>query len=452
MRRAEAESKQICCISVHHKLFIAISNIFVYFIYRHGRKTAVYEGRAKMKTFKILKAMIALVLVLTALASLAACGGKNNNVGAPAANPPETSTSGNAAGGDSAPDSAAPLSGNEDIPVGVLLGGDHSNREPFKIAYLCNMLTWAWNKAISDALGEIGKTLNYEYTAYACNGDFDAFVNQIYTYADQGYDALVLGTDDQLAARALEAAKECEIPVVGESTAFMDQNGICIYPSVQQAQYGNGAVTTKWLLDNYKNYWGDIDLSKESVGLIGLNFSAVSGINERKPGVMDTFAEQCPGGTYFDGDLVALGDIGFSADGANQLSTQIFSQNPGITKWFVVAFVDDWAVGATRAVEQLGMEDKVLVACIQADAFLAEMNSGYSGDVFVASCAVSSTETAIDMANCLVAILEGRVTAETIWPEWYDEGGSYPRVQVSGNMITRDTYQAYLAEQAKLLP
>ncbi|NLT12901.1 MAG: hypothetical protein GXY05_01015, partial [Clostridiales bacterium] len=104
------------------------------------------------------------------------------------------------------------------------------------------------------------------------------------------------------------------------------------------------------------------------------------------------------------------------------------------------------------AVEQLGMEDKVLVACIQADAFLAEMNSGYSGDVFVASCAVSSTETAIDMANCLVAILEGRVTAETIWPEWYDEGGSYPRVQVSGNMITRDTYQAYLAEQAKLLP
>ena len=399
-----------------------------------------------MKNRKTLKITIALILVIAALCSLAACGGKA--VDTPATTPPagDTTTAAPPAGGGTAP------SGGANIPLGTILDGDHSGRAPYKIAYLCNMLTWAWNKAISDTLGELGKTMNFEYTSYACNGDFDAFVNQIYTFSDQGYDAFILGTDDQLAARAYEAALECGVPFVGESTAFMNQSGICIWPSVQQAQYGNGETATQWLFDNYKNYWGDVDLTAEKVGLIGLNFSAVSGINERQPGVMDTFAKLCPTGTYFDGDLVALGNIGFSADGANQLSTQIFSQNPDITKWFVVAFVDDWAVGATRAVEQLGIEDKALVVCIQADAFLAEMDSGYSGNVFVASCAVSSTEFAINMANCLVAILDGRVTAETIWPEWYDAGGSYPRIQVSGNMITRDTYKDYLAAQATLVP
>ena len=403
-----------------------------------------------MKNRKALKSAIALLLVIMSLATFAACGEKDGGT-APATTPASGDTSGDTQSGGEA-DGGQTQNSAEDIPLGKILGGDHSNREPYKIAYLCNMLTWAWNKAISDTLGELGKTMNFEYTAYACNGDFDAFVNQIYTFADQGYDAFILGTDDQLAARALEAAKESGVMFVAESTTFMDQNGICIWPSVQQAQYGNGKIATTWLLDNYKNYWGDVDLSSEKVGLIGLNFSAVSGINERKPGVMDTFAELCPNGTYFDGDLVALGDVGFSADGANQLSTQIFSQNPDITKWFVVAFVDDWAVGATRAVEQLGMEDKVLVACIQADAFLAEMNSGYSGNVFVASCAVSSTETAINMANCLVAVLEGKATPETIWPEWYDDGGSYPRIQVKGDMITRDTYKDYLAAQAELIP
>jgi ABC-type sugar transport system substrate-binding protein len=391
---------------------------------------------------KMSEAMFALLLAFTLVLSLAACGQAADAPSEQSERPSQTED-----GGDAQEPEA-----NSAVPLGALLTTDESGREPYKIAYLCNMLTWAWNKSISDTLEKIGGTLNYEYTAYAANNDYDAFINQIYTFADQGYDAFVLGTDDQLAARAIEAAKECGVAFIAESTSFVDGNGVCIWPSVQQAQTKNGEQTVQWLVDNYKTYWGDIDLSDAEVGLIGLDYSAVSGIHERRPGVEAKFKEFFPNGKYFDGDLVAMGNDGFSVQGGNMLTSQILSQNPDTEKWFVVAFVDDWAVGATRAVESLQMEDRVLVASIQADAFLAEMNSGYSGDVYVAACAVSSVEFAIDMANALVSILDGTTSAEDLWPEWRDEGGSYPRVQVEGTIITRDTYGDYLAVQEDLLP
>ncbi|MDR1298623.1 MAG: hypothetical protein LBJ84_00020 [Oscillospiraceae bacterium] len=402
---------------------------------------------------KKIKSALAILLLFAMVLPFAACGekadGNTGTSGTPSSDaPPETSQAPVSPSGDTEGTPAAVPGG---IPLGTPLGGDHAGREPFKIAYVCNMLTWAFNKAISDGLDALGKKLNYEYTAWAANGDFDAYVNQIYTFADQGYDGLVLGTDDALAPRAYEAATEAGIAFVGESTTFMDDNGLCIWPSVQQAQVKNGEASVEWLAANYKNYWGDVDLAAVKLGLICLDFSGVSGITERKPGVSGKFAELFPDGEFFDADLVALGSEGFSVQGGQELTSQLLSQNPGIEKWFVVGLVDDWSVGATRAAEQLKMEEDVLVVSIQADAFLAEMGSGYSGDVYVAACAVSANEFAIDMANCLVAILEGAATAEDIWPEWRDAGGSYPRIQVGGTMITRDTYQDYLAAQGTLL-
>ncbi|MDR2357251.1 MAG: substrate-binding domain-containing protein [Oscillospiraceae bacterium] len=396
---------------------------------------------------KLLATLLAMCLTLSFFACSPNTESQPGDTGAPTSGQPDSPSP-----DDSGPDASSPPPASAGgVPLGTLLDGDHFSREPFKIAYVCNMLTWAFNKAISDGLDALGKKLNYEYTAWAANGDFDAYVNQIYTFADQGYDALVLGTDDALAPRAYDAAREAGIAFVGESTTFQDDGGVCIWPSVQQAQVKNGQACVEWLAENYGKYWGDVDLSAVKLGLICLDFSGVSGITERKPGVSGKFAELFPNGEFFDADLVALGSEGFSVQGGQELTSQLLSQNPDIEKWFVVALVDDWAVGATRAAEQLKMEDDVLTVSIQADAFLAEMNSGYVGDVYVAACAVSANEFAVDMANCLVAILDGRVTAEDIWPEWRDAGGTYPRIQVEGTMITRDTYGDYLAEQSALL-
>ncbi|NLA87851.1 MAG: substrate-binding domain-containing protein, partial [Clostridiales bacterium] len=361
-------------------------------------------------------------------------------------------------GGDAEPSGDAPAA-SDNAPAGstVSIGSrewyetddyDHFGREPFKISYMCNYLTWVWNKAISDTFGELGKVLNYDYTPYACNGDFDAYINQIYTYADQGYEGFIIGANDELAIRAYEVCQELNVAFVAESTSFLDENGNCIWSSVQQAQYLNGAACAEWLADNYKNYWSDpIDTSK--LGLLVLSYSPVTGIHEREPGAREAFLKSFPEAeaNYYVGDLVTYGSAGFSVQGGNDMTTSILSTHPEVEHWFVVANVDDWATGATRAVESMQMEDRVLVVSVQADAFLKEMESGYTGNVYVAANAVSSTEFALYMAANLVTILEGRATAETIWPEWIPEGSSYPKVELEGYIITRDTYKEYLAAQ-----
>lgn len=392
-----------------------------------------------------MKKALSILLVLVLAFSLFACGEKTDDA--------QNTTSGNDAGGsDNGGGDSQPSGGAAD---GMTIGSDewyatddydHSAREPFKIAYICNQLSWVWNRAISDALKELAPILNYDYTEYAANGDFDAYINQIYTYADQGYDGFVIGADDALAPRAYEVCAELGVAFVAESTAFVDDDGNCIWPGVQQAQYANGEQCMQWLVDNYKNYWTDeIDASK--LGLIVLDYSAVSGIHGREQGAVDVFEANFPDGTYFPGDLVALGSAGFSVQGGNDMTTSIIGANPQIEKWFIVGLVDDWSTGATRAVESLGMEDKVLVTSVQADAFLKEMEGGYTGSVYVSANAVSSTYFAKLMAANLVTILEGRETAESIWAEWKWDGSEYATVDVLGEMITKDTYQEYLSRQ-----
>jgi hypothetical protein len=75
------------------------------------------------------------------------------------------------------------------------------------------------------------------------------------------------------------------------------------------------------------------------------------------------------------------------------------------------------------------------------------LESGYTGSVFVAANAISAKDFAQYCAANLVTILEGRATAETIWPEWVADGDQYPCVKVTGTMITRDTYRDFVATE-----
>lgn len=364
-----------------------------------------------------------------------------------------TTTGGESASPSASPDvsvvpSESPTASSSDMTtdtIGYLSDKfDHFSRDPLKIAYICNYLSWAWNAALSENFDKLGKVLNYEYTVYSANADFDAYVNQIEVLASQGTQGFILGIDDALAPRTYEVCTELGVAFIAESTPYRDDTGENYWISVQQDQYNNGAQCVQWLADNYTNYWKDpIDTSK--LGILVLNFSPVSGINEREPGCMDTFKKLFPeaAANYYVGDLVSL-ENGFSAQGGNTMTSTVIIAHPEVEYWFVVGLVDDWSQGATRAIESLQKEDKVLVASVQADAFLNEMASGYTGDVYVGACAVSSTEFAIDLAAGLVAILEGRATVETLWPEWQDRGSTFASMKVQGTMITKDTYKDFV--------
>jgi ABC-type sugar transport system substrate-binding protein len=320
---------------------------------------------------------------------------------------------------------------------------DHSARKPFKIAYICNNISWAWNAAISEALQKLGKTLNYEYTPFSANGDHDVYINQITILADQGVQGFICGVDDTLGARVYEVCSELKVAFIAESTPLKDDKGNNRWISVVQDQYKNGAMATQWLIDNYKNYWKDT-LDPSKLGLIVLNFSTVSGINEREPGCKDTFLKAFPQAknNYIVGDLLSLGSAGFSMQGGNDMTAATISAHADIKKWFVVGLVDDWAQGAARAAETLGKTKDVLVSSVQADAFINEMKTGNTGSCYVSACGVSSAEFAVNLALGVVTVLENRATAKTLWPEYQVNG--FAQMKVLGTMITKDTYQKFI--------
>lgn len=382
------------------------------------------------------KRLLAIILVLLMSLSLFACG--------------------DSSGGDDAQNSP---SGTEDktpgptseVKPGSTVGYmtddvDHFSRDPYTFAYMCNDLGWVFNRAIADNLKKLGEYFNYELLEYACMSNFDAYINQIMTYANNGIDGLILGTDDALVTRAFEVCEEYNIPCMAESTAFVDLNGTIVGASVVQDQYGNGALCMEWLAEHYSDYW-DTDLSDSSaVGLIPITFSGVTGINDRVPGITDAFKEAFPNSAdnIFVADLVS---VGFSVQGAYDLVSSQITSTDGIEKWLIVACVDDWATGATRAVESVGMEDDVLITCVQGNAFVNEMNSGYTGSTWVSCCYIPEKDFSENMAAGLVALVDGRATLDTLWPEDVPDGAKAPCKEIQGTMVTKDTYEEFLETQ-----
>ena len=386
-----------------------------------------------------MKKFIAILLVMVLALSVVACGGSGDTSEPSTSTSPSDEVSVSPAGSETP--SAVP---SEDGTVGYLTDSvDHFNRDPFKIAYICYNANTSLQQAISTNLEQFATVLNYDYVMYSANMDYDAILNQMEVYGSQSYDGLIVGTDESITQRVMEVGQELNIPFVAESTPFRDDSGNCIWPSVAQDQYYNGSACVQWLADNYSNYW-DESLDASTLGMIVLDFSVVFGIHEREPGVHDKFVELFPeaADNYWTGDLVTL-ENGFSVEGGNKMTSTIMTAHPEITKWFVVGLVDDWSVGATRAIESLNKQGEALVVSVQADAFIGELNSGGTGDVYVAACAISPVEFASYLALNLVTILEGRATAETIWPEWKAEGSDYACVKIKGTMITKDTYQQW---------
>jgi ABC-type sugar transport system substrate-binding protein len=400
-----------------------------------------------------MKKATAILLAVLMVLTLVSCGGAGvKTEPSPSPSQSESPIPNTAGTLEASPsESAAPSPAGESTVGYITDEVDHFARDPFKIAYICNTLGWAWNAAISDSFEKLGKILNYEYTVYSANDNFDNYMNQIETLANQGYQGFVVGISDEIAPRAHEVCTEMGVAFIAESTAFIDESGANYGLSVIQDQYNNGAACVQWLIDHYKDYWKE-EIDPAKLGMIVLDFTPITGIHEREPGARETFLKAFPEAeqNYYLGDLVTV-ETGFSAASGNTLTSSLMAAHPEVEKWFVVGLVDDWSQGATRAVESLGREDDVLITSVQADAFLNEMKSGYTGNVYVAACAVSSTEFATNMASALVTILEGRATPETLWPEWRDSISKYACMKIQGTMITRDTYEAYVEEQAQSL-
>jgi ABC-type sugar transport system substrate-binding protein len=300
---------------------------------------------------------------------------------------------------------------------------------------------------INDALTTLGKNLlNYELFIYDANFNGDAYISQVTTLADQGTDGFIIGSDEGSMERILEVCSETGCPFVGNLTPLVNPDGSIAMGSVSMDDVKSGTMMMQWLIDNYKSYWKE-PFDPAKLGCIGLPNSVISGIHIREKTISGVFSKAFPESAqnYYIGDLVTL-ENGFSAEGGQQMAAALMSSHADVEKWFVIGLVDDWSMGAARAAESLNKQDDTLIVSHQNDAFTKEMQSGIEKSCYVAANAISPNEIAAAEASYLITILEGRATAETIWPEWVPTGSKYPDLVVKGTMVTKDTYQQWIKD------
>jgi hypothetical protein len=106
------------------------------------------------------------------------------------------------------------------------------------------------------------------------------------------------------------------------------------------------------------------------------------------------------------------------------------------------------SIGVARAAESLGKENSVLITGSGSSVLPGEWDAGYEG-CWVANFAVSNYQYAVPAICGVIAMIDGRATAETLWPEYKRPGDLAAQFVVGQDMITRENYKEYFSEIEK---
>ena len=128
---------------------------------------------------------------------------------------------------------------------------------------------------------------------------------------------------------------------------------------------------------------------------------------------------------------------------------RILAAHPEMESWVIVGILDDYARGATRAVESAGIQDKTIVTSVGGEALVLEWDSGYEG-CWVMCNYFNALDYSKLLTPAICQVARGETTVSELWPEWNVEGSDYSAVMISGTATTKDTYQAVQEEHSQL--
>ncbi|MDR3277897.1 MAG: substrate-binding domain-containing protein [Oscillospiraceae bacterium] len=386
-----------------------------------------------------MKKLISLLLTALLVFSIAACG--KESPAEPAATPsaPSETAETPPAPTDGAPENTAP-----DVPapatgtVGYITDEvDHSARDTYEIAYVYHQSLQMCHDLFI-AMQAFESKLNIHVTEYVGNSDNDKFIATLETVAMKGVDGIVTIIDASITDRAYEVLESLGVPYVVMWNGAADENGRNLAPVVMIDDHVNGATQTQFLYDQYKTYWGDIDVSK--LGLLTIEFSGSPELSARSQGSKDKFKELFPNSPSFVADLVSSG---FGAEYALDQAQSIISANSDVEYWFIAGVVDEFGQGAVRAAEQLGKTDKVLVVSSGANVIKQEWDNGYDG-CWIGAFAVSDYYWVAPPLCGVIALIDGRAEQETLWAERKSDGDLAAKYKLGGgnDMMTKANYKS----------
>lgn len=316
--------------------------------------------------------------------------------------------------------------------------------EKFTLMYLNTSMSVEWIQQVNEALEKLATENNCEILVADANRDIDKQLAQIDTAIQQQIDgAFIFIVDEGSATAVVDKFEAAGIPVIGETLKLQDGDGNNLAPYVELNAAGVGESCGQWVVDNWKE--SGVNLSDVStVGVIQDTNSKYRSDLIRIDGFMKGIEPlEIPESNVFKADCAAEATSNDNTEASYNQVSAILASHPEMEAWVIMGSVDTYAMGAARAVEAAGLQDKTIMVSSGGELAVQEWANGFAPE-WKATCYYSAMDFAEQMMGGMLAILRDGKTAEEIYPEFKQDGQKYAAVEITGTMVTPDTYQKVL--------
>lgn len=380
-----------------------------------------------------MKKALTLTLALSVIFVLFACGGKPAETPSPSA-PAETTDSMTS----EAPASEAPRAALEkgffDPSIDYIAAGR------YQVAYIHTGVSVMYDM-LSDAFKAWADKLNVEFNSFTASDD-DQFLATVQSYCDQSYDGLILDPTPAAYPAAAELLSRNNMPWMSGMAPAYDENMKLLHPAVGYDDHALGYDMYTWCIDYAKSTWPDA--TPENTGGIFIGYADLQLPELRRTGAYDAWL----GNGYKEGSFFfldgAAGDM--TAQTAYNLAAPVMDANSKLKYWIGCGFFDDYSVGIARAAADAGKAGTAVCSTAGGTALISLWDAGGTGALKSAVCIEPRLYTEPIFCG-LYAMITGRVTPASLWPEWIDRsaGQTYADLRLPAVTITQDNYKDYLA-------
>ena len=334
------------------------------------------------------------------------------------------------------PASAADPAGETPAPAETPASG-----EKIKIAAIYRDMTQSWFIQEAAAATATAEELGMEPLIVGdSKEDPSVYVNVLDNVLSQDIQGLIVNIcDQQLSKMTVDKCAEAGIPVVAVDVPLIDDAGNYLAPAIELDSYLSGKTMGEWLAD----YIGKNELmtEPETTGMMILAMEKVTSCVPRSDGQYDAFKAAFP--EFPEGNIIRIDYGGGSSDEGYNAAAATITANPQIKRWFVTAANDEGAQGATRALEQAGLDKDAVVIGLGGYHAKDEFRKDYS--CFIASAYIQAS---VPGQESVKALYEKIANGTPLFEE-YKTDKAYGVYPFSAVMVTAENFEEIMGEDAK---
>jgi ABC-type sugar transport system substrate-binding protein len=318
-------------------------------------------------------------------------------------------------------------------------------RDAYTIVYISIAMTDQLHSSLNLALEDWCSKLNCEYLSYDAKADYDAFLSAVETYASQGVDGMIIDVDVSAQGSVRDICASYDVPWFPAMSPFMDDNNeVYVAPAAILDSYACGQKQVDWMFDGYRTELGVPEVDPSKIGYIFLDWSPHPEIHLRFEGASARYAELY--GDLFETNRFTIDVLPGgpeNSEGAFDLVSAHLSTNGNkFDYWFIGSATDEFAIGAARAVEQLGLADRCMISAIMGGSVIEEWNAGEKS-AWKSLVTVPLVVVSEPMICGLLSVPDGRATYETLWQDSVPAGQTYGVIEFPPEIFTYENKDLY---------